>query len=297
MLQYVLITPARNEAQFIEQVINSLITQTIRPAQWVIVSDGSTDGTDEIVKRYIQIESWIELVRMPERRERHFAGKVHCFNAGYQRLAGVTYDVIGNLDADITFEPDYVEFLLTKFADDWRLGVAGTPFVEGAESYDYRFTSRHHVSGACQLFRRDCFEDIGGYQAIQGGGIDWVAVTTARMKGWKTRTFTERVCRHHRAMGTASSGKLGAWYNLGKQDYYLGGHLLWQVFRSCLQMRSKPYVLGGVALLAGFIWGVVTRANRPIGRDLIAFHQREQMQRLRDMFRKLFTRITMLPSK
>lgn len=98
-------------------------------------------------------------------------------------------------------------------------------------------------------------------------------------------------------MGTASSGKLGAWYNLGKQDYYLGGHLLWQVFRSCLQMRSKPYVLGGVALLAGFIWGVVTRANRPIGRDLIAFHQREQMQRLRDMFRKLFTRITMLPSK
>jgi len=261
------------------------------------VSDGSTDGTDEIVKRYIQIESWIELVRMPERRERHFGGKVHCFNAGYQRLAGVTYDVIGNLDADITFEPDYVEFLLTKFADDWRLGVAGTPFVEGAESYDYRFTSRHHVSGACQLFRRDCFEDIGGYQAIQGGGIDWVAVTTARMKGWKTRTFTERVCRHHRAMGTASSGKLGAWYNLGKQDYYLGGHLLWQVFRSCLQMRSKPYVLGGVALLAGFIWGVVTRANRPIGRDLIAFHQREQMQRLRDMFRKLFTRITMLPSK
>lgn len=297
MLQYVLITPARNEAQFIEQVINSLITQTIRPAKWVIVSDGSTDGTDEIVKRYIQIESWIELVRMPERRERHFAGKVHCFNAGYQRLAGVTYDVIGNLDADITFEPDYVEFLLTKFADDWRLGVAGTPFVEGAESYDYRFTSRHHVSGACQLFRRDCFEDIGGYQAIQGGGIDWVAVTTARMKGWKTRTFTERVCRHLRAMGTASSGKLGAWYNLGKQDYYLGGHLLWQVFRSCLQMRSKPYVLGGVALLAGFIWGVVTRANRPIGRDLIAFHQREQMQRLRDMFRKLFTRITMLPSK
>lgn len=297
MLQYVLITPARNEAQFIEQVINSLITQTIRPAKWVIVSDGSTDGTDEIVKRYIQIESWIELVRMPERRERHFAGKVHCFNAGYQRLAGVTYDVIGNLDADITFEPDYVEFLLTKFADDWRLGVAGTPFVEGAESYDYRFTSRHHVSGACQLFRRDCFEDIGGYQAIQGGGIDWVAVTTARMKGWKTRTFTERVCRHHRAMGTASSGKLGAWYNLGKQDYYLGGHLLWQVFRSCLQMRSKPYVLGGVALLAGFIWGVVTRANRPIGHDLIAFHQREQMQRLRDMFRKLFTRITMLPSK
>ncbi len=297
MPRYVLITPARNEAEFIEQVIDSLIAQTIRPVRWVIVSDGSTDGTDEIVKRCIGTESWIELVRMPERRDRHFAAKVQCFNAGYQRLAGVTYDVIGNLDADITFETDYFEFLLKKFADDRRLGVAGTPFVEGAQSYDYRFSSKDHVSGACQLFRRECFEEIGGYRPIKGGGIDWVAVTTARMKGWRTRTFTERVCRHHRPMGTASAGKLRAWYNLGKQDYYLGGHPLWQVFRSCLQMRSKPYVLGGIALLAGFIWGFVTRANRPIDRELIAFHQREQMQRLRDMFQKLFTRITALPAK
>ncbi len=297
MLQYVLITPARNEVKFLEQVVNSVIAQTVRPVRWIIVSDGSTDGTDEIVKRYAGMKSWIELMRMPERRERHFAGKVHCFNAGYQQLAGVKYDVIGNLDADITFEADYIEFLLKKFADDPELGVAGTPFVEGAESYDYRFTSRHHVSGACQLFRRECFEEIGGYRPIQGGGIDWVAVTTARMKGWKTRTFTERVCKHHRPMGTASHGKLRAWYRLGQQDYYLGGHLLWQVFRSCLQMRSKPYVLGGLALLTGFVWGLVTRANRPINRELIAFHQREQMQRLRDMFHKVFTRITVLPVK
>jgi len=297
MLRYVLITPARNEAEFIEQVIDSLTAQTIRPMRWVIVSDGSTDDTDDIVKRCIGTESWIDLVRMPERRDRHFAAKVQCFNAGYKRLTGVPYDVIGNLDADITFGADYFEFLLKKFADDQRLGVAGTPFVEGAESYDYRFTSTHHVSGACQLFRRECFEEIGGYRPIKGGGIDWVAVTTARMKGWRTRTFTERVCQHHRPMGTASAGKLRAWYNLGKQDYYLGGHLLWQVFRSCLQMRSKPYVLGGLALLTGFAWGFVTRANRPIDEDLVAFHQMEQMQRLRDMFRKVFTRIAPSPAK
>jgi glycosyltransferase involved in cell wall biosynthesis len=297
MLRYVLVTPARNEAAFIGQVIDSLLTQTIRPNRWVIVSDGSTDGTDEIVKRCIGEESWIELVRMPERRDRHFAAKVQCFNAGYQRLAGVKYDVIGNLDADITFESDYFEFLLKKFADHQRLGVAGTPFVEGTESYDYRFTSQHHVSGACQLFRRECFEEIGGYRPIKGGGIDWVAVTTARMKGWETRTFTERVCKHHRPMGTASSGKLRAWYNLGKQDYYLGGHLLWQVFRSCLQIRNRPYVLGGVALFAGFLWGVFTRANRPIDQDLIVFHQMEQMQRLREFFRKTLTRIMLLPAK
>lgn len=297
MLNYVLITPARNEAQFIEQVIRSVVAQTIRPHKWIIVSDGSSDGTDDIVKRFVDAEPWIDLVRMPETRDRHFAAKAQCFNAGYQRLTGFTYEVIGNLDADITFEEDYFEFLLGKFTEDPRLGVAGTPFVEGAGSYDYRFTSRDHVSGACQLFRLACYLEIGGYRPIKGGGIDWVAVTTARMKGWRTRTFTERVCKHHRPMGTASHGKLKAWYSLGKQDYYLGGHPLWQVFRSCLQMRSKPYVLGGIALLAGFIWGFVTRANRPIDRELIAFHQMEQMQRLRDMFQKLFTRITALPAK
>lgn len=297
MLNYVLITPARNEAQFIERVIRSVLNQTIRPLKWVIVSDGSTDGTDNLVRRYIGIEPWIELVRMPERRDRHFAAKVQCFNAGHERIGKASYDIIGNLDADITFEEDYFEFLLGKFAEDPRLGVAGTPFVEGTESYDYRFTNRDHVSGACQLFRRVCFEEIGGYRPIKGGGIDWVAVTTARMKGWKTRTFTERVCQHHRPMGTASSGKLKAWYNLGKQDYYLGGHPLWQVFRSCLQMRNKPYVFGGLALLAGFAWGFATRTKRPIDRDLIIFHQGEQMRRLRDMFRKMFAIPTLSSAK
>ncbi len=292
MLQYALITPARNEAKFIEEVVNSVIDQTIRPVRWIIVSDGSTDGTAEIVKRYAGTESWIELVQMPERKERHFAGKVHCFNAGYQRLTGVTYDVIGNLDADITFEPDYLEFLLKKFADDPRLGVAGTPFVEGAESYDYRFTSRHHVSGACQLFRRECFEEIGGYRPIQGGGVDWVAVTTARMKGWKTRTFTERVCQHHRPMGTASAGKLRAWYNLGRQDYYLGGHPLWELCRSILQMKKKPYLLGGMFLFMGFAWARMAGTKRQVEADLVSFHQREQMQRLKGMFFKCMGRST-----
>jgi glycosyltransferase involved in cell wall biosynthesis len=283
---YILITPARNEARFIEQTIRSVIAQTIRPVRWIIVSDGSTDGTDEIVKGFLVENRWIELVRMPERRDRHFAAKVHCFNGGYQKVGNGSYEVIGNLDADITFESGYFEFLLKKFAEDPGLGVAGTPFVEGEGSYDYRFTSVEHVSGACQLFRRQCFEEVGGYRPIKSGGIDWVAVTTARMKGWKTRTFTEKVSYHHRPMGTASSGQLKAWYNLGKQDYYLGGHPLWEAFRACLQMKNKPYVFGGMFLLAGFVWAFVTRIPRPIDAELIKFHQREQMQRLRDAFRK-----------
>src|SRR5881397_3520186 len=110
--KYVLITPARNEAQFIELTIKSVIAQTVLPLKWVIVNDGSTDGTDEIVKKYAASLPWIELVRMPERRERHFAGKVHAFNAGYAKVRDLDYGVIGNLDGDVSFDEDYFEFLL-----------------------------------------------------------------------------------------------------------------------------------------------------------------------------------------
>jgi biofilm PGA synthesis N-glycosyltransferase PgaC len=169
-MNYVLITPARNEAAFIEQTIKSVVSQTVRPIKWVIVNDGSTDGTDDIVKKYAAEHPWIELVRMPERQERHFAGKVYAFNEGYSRVKNLNYDIIGNLDADVSFDdPDYFDFLLREFAQDPKLGVGGTPFREGTVQYDYRFSRKEHVSGACQLFRQECFESIGGVCPAESG--------------------------------------------------------------------------------------------------------------------------------
>ena len=280
-LIYVLITPARNEAMFIEQTIKSVVGQTIPPAKWVIVSDGSTDGTDDIVKKYAAEYTWIELVRMPERLERHFAGKVHAFNAGYAKVKHLQYECIGSLDADISFESDYFAFLLNKFDHMFDLGVAGTPFVEAGFQYDYNFVSIDHVSGACQLFRRKCFENIGGYRPIKEGGIDWVAVTTARMKGWKTRTFTEKTCLHQRRIGTGKGSVFKAKFRVGQQDYYLGGHPLWEVFRALYQMKLKPYVLGGSLIFMGYAWAFLNRCERPIPRELIDFRRKEQMQRLK----------------
>jgi poly-beta-1,6-N-acetyl-D-glucosamine synthase len=285
-LSLVLITPARNEAQFIGNTIRSVLTQTVRPLRWVIVSDGSTDGTDEIVAEHIPENPWMELVRMPERRDRHFGAKVQCFNAGYERLKDLDYEIIGNLDADITFEPDYFAFLLERFASDPKLGVGGTPFVEGTESYNYTYTNIEHVSGACQLFRRKCFDEIGGYKPIKGGGIDWLAVTSARMKGWRTRTFVEKVCHHHRPMGTGNGSRMQAWFKLGYQEYYLGGHPIWQLFRSCFQMTRKPYLVGGTLLFCGYFWGWARRVQRPVSQELVNFQQQEQMQRLRAVCRK-----------
>lgn len=284
---YVLITPARNEEDFIEMTIRSMITQTNLPLKWVIVSDGSTDATDNIVKKYLPAFPWIELVRTPERKERHFAGKVMAFNSGYERVKDLNYDIIGNLDADLSFEKDYFEFLLSKFAENPKLGVAGTPFVEDGKHYDFRFASTDHVSGACQLFRKDCFEQIGGYIPIKGGGIDWVAVTTARMKGWKTQTFIENTCTHHRKIGTGDSSKLMAAFKYGQKNYYLGGHPLWHLSRSIFQMKNKPYIIGGLLLLWGYLWASIKRMERPVSPELMKFYRAEQMQRLKNIFRKI----------
>jgi hypothetical protein len=221
---------------------------------------------------------------MAEHRDRHFAAKVHCFNAGLEKVKNLDYEIIGSLDADISFEGDYFEFLINKFAKDRKLGVIGTPFVENGSHYDYRFTNIEHVSGACQLFRRECFDEIGGYAPIRGGGIDWVAVTTARMKGWKTRSFTEKTCLHHRPIGTSSSGALRSIFRQGQKDYFLGGHPLWQVFRSAYQMTHSPYVLGGLCLLAGYWWSFLRRVDRPVPLELIHFHRTEQMARLKSFF-------------
>jgi poly-beta-1,6-N-acetyl-D-glucosamine synthase len=282
-LFYTLITPARNEEGNIGRTIQSVISQKVLPRKWVIVSDGSTDRTDEIVKGYLTDYPWIEFVRMPEHRDRQFAAKVHCFNAGYEKVKGLDWHIVGNLDADISFDSDYFAFLMEKFTEDPKLGVVGTPFVEEGMHYNYKFTNIEHVSGACQLFRRECFEEIGGYVPIKGGGIDWVAVTTARMKGWKTRTFTEKTCEHHRKMGTGNASPIMAWFKQGMKDYVLGNHPFWEVFRSCYQMTKPPYLVGGMLLMGGYIWGLIKQADRPIQQELIDFVRSEQMQRLGKM--------------
>lgn len=285
--RYVLITPARNEEKFIGQTIESVIRQTVRPEKWVIVSDGSTDRTDEIVKMHAAAHDWIQHVRVPERKERHFAGKILAFNAGYAQLKDTPYEVIASMDGDISFDEDYFRFLLSKLEADPKLGLVGTPFrEESGEIYDYRFVNIEHVSGACQVFRRECFEDVGGYVPVKGGGVDHIAVTTARMKGWKTRTFPEKSCLHHRPMGSALSGDLAIRFKFGIRDYTFGNHPLWEMFRVTYQITKRPYVIGASVLFAGYLSACIRRQARPVSREFVVFQRREQMQRLRRIFRR-----------
>ena len=278
-LTYILITAARNEEDFIEKTIQSVVAQTILPKKWIIVSDGSTDRTDDIVQSYAKGRGWIEFLRMPERRERHFAGKAQAFNAGYERVKDLAFDVIGNLDADISFERDHFEFLLARFSEMPKVGVAGTRYIENdldRETYSFK-----DVSGQCQLFRRECFEEIGGYVLSKCGGIDNIAVLTARMKGWKTITFSEKTFFHHRLMSSAESNKWKARIKHGRVDYLLGNHPLWELFRVIYQTTKKPYLISGMLLLYGYTRALLTRMERPVSRELMDFHRKQQMLRLR----------------
>jgi poly-beta-1,6-N-acetyl-D-glucosamine synthase len=279
---YVLITPARNEAQFLRGAIESVARQTHLPAKWVIVSDGSTDGTDELVESYAAQYSWIELVRAPKRTERHFAGKVHAFNAGYARLKDLEYEVIGNLDADITFDdPGYFEFLMSEFAQNPRLGCGGTAYKEGNEIFPSRFTSLEDVFGACQMFRKECFEAIGGYLPLKSGGIDLIAFLSARSKGWQTQTFLEKICNHHRQVGSGhETDYRKRMLKTGEKEYLLGSHPVWQLFRCVLMMKNRPYVVGGVLLLTGYFWSYVQGVEKYIPDDLCKLRRKDQMKRL-----------------
>jgi glycosyltransferase involved in cell wall biosynthesis len=289
-MSYVLITPARNEEKLIEKVIQSVTSQTIPPTKWVIVNDGSTDATASIVSRYLGKYEWMELLNLSANRERSFAAKVHAFNAGFKSIEHLDYKVIGNLDSDVSFEKDYLEFLLGKFAEDAGLGVAGTVFREdGYSSERDSFEGQNHVAGGCQLFRRRCYEQIGGYIPNKAGGIDWIAVTTARMMGWKTRSFREKYFFHYRSLGTAERSLLASTFSYGEKDYYLGGHPLWELFRVAYRATKKPYLVGSIALFSGYLSAFLRRMERPVSKELMRFHRQEQMMKLKKILKSVLT--------
>jgi glycosyltransferase involved in cell wall biosynthesis len=290
-MKYVLISSSRNEEKFIALTLESVTRQTRLPERWVIVDDGSNDRTGAIADEWAKRFPWIEVIHNPKRDTRNFAAKANNVNAALAKLesAGVSFDAVGNLDTDTSFEPGYMEFLLGKFAADPKLGCVGTPFTQegGYDSTRDSFEGENFVAGPIQLFRRDCFRAAGGYVASPAGGVDWIAVMTARMQGWTVRSFADKRYHHHRLMGTAEKSPVNSLFHYGQKDYYLGGSPVWQMFRVTYRLLKKPYVIGGLALFAGYVWAALKRVKRPISPELVRFNRAEQMKKLGAIFRSV----------
>ena len=284
---YVLITPARNEEKYIDKTLKSVINQTVLPMQWIIVSDGSTDSTDEIVSRYAANHEYIQLLRISHQERRDFSSKVNAFRAGVQQLKGLEYDFIGNLDADVSFEPNYFERVLEKFSENAKLGIGGGKVVELQKGeYKERLGDRPWVvAGAVILFRRRCYEEVGGFIPLKAGGEDSAAQISARMKGWQVRPFDELKVLHHRPTGTGAGNMWGARFREGVRDYMLGHHFVYFTAKCLGRIWENPFLFGTLLRWFGYCFALLSGERKPVSPDFIRFHRREQINKLKSLLK------------
>ena len=281
-MAYVLISTARNEEAYIPKTLDSVIRQRVLPKKWIIVSDGSTDGTDDIVAAYAARHDFIELVRVPGHADRNFASKVNAFNAGRERLHDVEYDFIGNLDADVSFGPDYFEAIIGKFLENPRLGVGGGTILESEGGvFKGRAGNRERsVAGAIQFFRRECYEETGGFIAMELGGEDSVVEISARMNGWEVRSFLDLEVFHHRPTGTQGLSVWRARFRQGIEDYVLGYDGIYFLGKCLGRLFEKPYVVGTALRILGYCLSALKRRERPVSPRFLEFPKQEQRKRL-----------------
>jgi biofilm PGA synthesis N-glycosyltransferase PgaC len=279
-VRYVVITPVRDEAEFIQKTMGSMIQQTMRPVEWIIVNDGSTDETAEIVAGYAAEYPWIKLVNREDRGARQRGkGIVEAFYTGYDALTIQDYDFIVKLDGDLSFEPDYFESLLREFASRPKLGIAGGGVYEkrsGEDKWILR-TSKDHVRGPTKVYRQACFEAIGGLvPALGWDGIDeWQALAL----GWEVRSFTGLKVFHYRFTG-AATGPLKSRVEQGYGAHYMGYHPLFMIARGIRHMFNRPYLIGGIAMIiAYFVAGLQGRERLP-DPSVIRYIRRTQLRQL-----------------
>jgi glycosyltransferase involved in cell wall biosynthesis len=280
LYRYVLITPSRNEEKYIKTTIEAVINQTILPVAWIIVNDGSTDQTEKIARKYENEFNFIKVISLDNKRQRNFVSKVEAFNAGYAELSDKVFNFIGNLDADISFSESYFENILTKFNENPHLGLAGGIIVESiGRNFIKQNISLNSVAGAVQLFRKECFEEIGGYIPLQYGGIDAAAEIMARMKDWRVCTFLDFVVYHHRRVSKGQRSIIRARFRQGIMFNLLGYHPIFYLFSSLRRIFDKPVLIGSVVKIIGFLWSFLLKTKRPVTNEFISYLRTEQMRR------------------
>lgn len=285
---YAILTAVRNESQHIAATIESVLAQETLPVRWMIACNGCTDGTDTIVESLTVKAGFIHLVRMPENGGRSFAAKVEALRVAHDSLAGLEYDFIGNLDGDITLPRDYYARVLEAFARNPRLGIAGGTYLDkaGDRFKPGRFDPLYPPGGV-QVFRRSCYEDIGGYPVLRWGGEDSAACILARMRGWDTAALPIAPALHLRPWGGgAGRSLLKGRYVQGKMDYHLGMHPLYAILKFGARLGETPLLAGAVARLWGYGISSCLRERRDVSAEFVEHVRAEQLDKLRRLMGK-----------
>lgn len=280
---YVLVTPVRDEAGTIGRTIEAVASQTLLPCEWVIVNDGSTDGTTGILRDAASRYPWIRPVELAPREGRCFAAVVHNTAEGIRRLESGDHRYLGLLDADVTFQEDYFERLIGRFEDDPALGLAGGVVIDVGTPRDRFPRNRIDVPGAVQFFRRECFESLGGLLPIPEGGWDGMTCAIARMNGYATRLFTDLVVDHHKPRNISQGGVVRRKWQMGFRDRAAGYHPLFEAVKCAGRIADPPFLIGAAAWWAGFCAASLQNTTRVVPPAVVDHVRREQMSRLRKL--------------
>jgi poly-beta-1,6-N-acetyl-D-glucosamine synthase len=277
--KYVVITPVRDEEEHIHSTIECMIQQTLLPKEWVIVDDGSKDRTGDIIDEYASRYPWIKALHRHDRGFRKAGGGVvDAFNDGYRILGYSDWEFIVKFDGDLTFDGKYFEMCIEEFRLDHKLGIGGGVicYVENGKKR-FEATPSFHVRGATKIYRKDCWNKIGGL--LPAPGWDTFDEIKANSLGWRTRSFSHLHLIHQRDTGAAD----GVWPSLvkyGRANYICGYHPLFMFFKCILRFGKKPYVLGSIGLMYGFISGYIKRVPQFDDRAAIKYIRHQQISRL-----------------
>lgn len=286
-IRYILITAARNEEAYIGEAIQSVLRQTILPSAWFIVDDGSTDQTAAIVKQFAQEHPFIRLWSAESREGRNFGSQYKGIMAAFDLARSMEFDFLGVQDADIAFERnDYYEFILNQFRQNERLGIVGGFIherVDGAWK-PRKSNSEDSVAGGIQMFRRACFEQIGGYAPLYHGGSDWLAQIMAKKAGWETKACCELAVFHYRPSSSAN-GKWRGLFRMGQMDASFGSHPVFEVCKCCRRIGLNPFLIGSLVRLAGYLSWSLTGRKPCIPPESVDFLRREQVAKLKGALR------------
>ncbi len=284
-VRYVIVSPVRNEARNIEETISSVCSQSVLPLRWVIVDDGSTDGTADIVSGHLESAPWMELVRLEDRGYYDLmeGGEIKAFHRGLERVRDLEFGFLSKLDGDISFRGSYFESLFRKFGENPRLGIAsGACYNRKDGGLVPEKSYRYHVRGAARVYRKDCWDAIGG--TIAGLGWDAMDVYKARMLGWETESFEDIRMIHH-VKTWAKGGLLHGRARSGRMEYLLGTHPVFFGGKLMVSMFRWPYLVGAACTAYGYISAGARGEERISDPELITYIRKEQKERMRRAFR------------
>lgn len=281
MTKYIIITPVRDEEKYIRFTLESVVAQTVRPAQWSIVDDGSSDQTPQILDDYSKEYPWIHVIRRVNRGFRKSGGGViEAFYDGYSSINDMDWDFVVKLDGDLSFAPDYFERCFSHFAAEQNLGLGGgmvCRLENGNLKEDSTGDPPFHVRGATKIYRRNCWDRIS--PLAKAPGWDTIDEVKANMHGWSTRTFRDLYLVQHKPTGHAD-GSWRNWFKNGLANYITGYHPLFMLAKCLKRLFHSPYFVISAALFAGFYSGYLKRVPQVEDVRCIRYLRKQQIRRL-----------------